>query len=104
MTIGLAGAIEDAIRHRFEKIFQNDDAILAAVTLPKFKLKWVESQSKKDLYKHMLIQKMRSTVANNEVTVVEDSQTQTAQSTRDKKDDFYDFKSNDESTPQCTVE
>jgi len=38
MTIGLTGAIENAIRHRFEKVFQNDDAILAAVTLPKFKL------------------------------------------------------------------
>jgi len=67
MTIGLAGAIEDATRHRFKKVFQNDDAILTAVTLPKFKLKWVESQSKKDLYKQMLIQKMRSTAANNEV-------------------------------------
>ena len=104
MTIGLAGAIEATIRHRFEKVFQNDDAILAAVTFPKFKLKWVEGQSKKDLYKQMLIQKIRSIVANNEVTIVEDSQTQAAQSTRDKKDDFYDFKSDDESTPQCTVE
>ena len=44
MTIGLAGAIEDAIRHHFEKVFQNSNAILAAVTSPKLiKLKWVES-------------------------------------------------------------
>ena len=44
MTIGLAGAIEDAIRHHFEKDFQNSNAILAAVTSPKLiKLKWVES-------------------------------------------------------------
>ena len=56
MIIGLAGAIEDAIRHHFEKMFQNDSAILAAVTSQKFKLKWVESQNNKDLYKQMLIQ------------------------------------------------
>ena len=43
MTCGLAGAIEDAIRYRFENVFQNDSAVLAAVTLPKFKHKWVES-------------------------------------------------------------
>ena len=44
MTIGLVGAIEDAIRHHFEKVFQNINAILVAVTSPKFiKLKWVES-------------------------------------------------------------
>ena len=41
MTCGLVRAIEDAIRYRFEKVFQNDGAILAAITLPKFKLKWV---------------------------------------------------------------
>ena len=44
MTIGLAGAIEDAIRHHFEKDFQNSNAILAAVTSPKLiKLNLVES-------------------------------------------------------------
>jgi len=48
MTIGLAGAIENAIRHHFQKVFQNDNDIIAAITFPKFKLKWVESQSKKD--------------------------------------------------------
>ena len=33
MTFGLAGAIEDAIRHHFEKVFQKDKAILAAPSL-----------------------------------------------------------------------
>ena len=104
LTIGLAGAIEDAIEHLFEKVFQNDNAILAAVTLPKFKLKWVESQNKKDLYKQMLIQRMRSLAADNEHTVIQDSQDQMVQSTRNKKDDFYDFESDDESTSESGVE
>ena len=51
----------------------------------------------------MLIQQMRS-LAANEVTVVQDSQDQMVQSTRNKKDDFYDFKSDDESTSDSGVE
>jgi len=47
MTIGLAGAIENVIRHHFQKVFQNDSAIITTITLPKFKLKWVEYQSKR---------------------------------------------------------
>ena len=47
MTVGLAGCIEDAIRTRLQKVFNDDDAIIAAITVPKFKLKWVETQSKK---------------------------------------------------------
>ena len=103
MTCGLAGAIKDSIRFRFEQVFQNDSAILAAVTSPKFKLKWVESQSTKDLYKQMLLQEMRSLATDIEVTIVQDSQDEMAESTRSKKDDFYDFKSDDESSPESNV-
>jgi len=39
-------------------IFETEDPILAAVVLPTFKLKWVESQKKKDEYKQMLLQAM----------------------------------------------
>ena len=87
MTIGLAGAVEDDIRDRFQKVFQNDNAIIAAITLPTFKFKWVELQSKKDLYKQMLIQEMRSH-ATDEVVAVQKSQDQP---TKKNKDDFYDF-------------
>ena len=58
MTVGLVDCIENAIKHRFHNIFGNDDSILAAIVLPKFKLKWVESQRKKDDYKQMLLQAM----------------------------------------------
>ena len=46
MTVGLVDCIENAIKHHFHNIFEND-SILAAIVLPKFKLKWVESQRKK---------------------------------------------------------
>ena len=88
MTIGLPGAIEEAIRHRFRIAFQNDSDIIAAITLSKFRLKWVDSQSSKDLYKQMLIQEMQLYqlhAADNEVTIVEESQYQASQTTGHKK-------------------
>ena len=85
-------------------MFQNDNAILAAVTLPKFKCKLVESQNNKDLYvQQILIQQMSSLAADDEITVVQDLQDQTAQSPQNKKDDFYDFKSDDEFTSESGV-
>ena len=35
MTIGLAGAIEDAIRYHFQKVLNDNDAIIVAITVPK---------------------------------------------------------------------
>ena len=63
----------------------------------------MESQNTKDLYKQMLLQEMRSLAADIAVTVVQDSQDEMATSTRSKKDDFYDLKSDDESTPESNV-
>jgi len=33
MTIGLACAIEDATQHHFPKVLNDDDAIIAAITV-----------------------------------------------------------------------
>ena len=98
MTVGLAGCIEDAIRIRFQKVFNDDNVIIVAITVPKFKLKWVETQSQKDRYKQMLIQEMRSHAAGNDAIVVEEMQAEK------KKDDFYDFQSDEESDSQGNVE
>ena len=59
MTTGLADVVESSIKKRFRKVFDSKDAIIAAVTSPKFKLKWVESQETKNKYKQMLLDEMR---------------------------------------------
>ena len=55
MTTGLAFSLEDAINQYFKKVLDLKDAIISAITLPKFKLKWVELQTKKDRYMQILI-------------------------------------------------
>ena len=95
MTTGLVDCIENAIKHRFQRIFEHNDPILAAVVLPKFKLNWVESQ---DEYKLMLLQVMQE-CADDEAIVTPESQEE-SQKARNKKDDFYEFKSDDKSSSQ----
>ena len=48
MITGLAYAAEDSIIRHFSAVFDSKNAIISAMTLPKFKLKWVEEQVKKD--------------------------------------------------------
>ena len=55
MTTDLAQTVQSAIVKRFSNIFDSKDAIIAAVTSPKFKLKWVESQEQKDTYRQIMI-------------------------------------------------
>ena len=57
MTIGLAHAVESSIKKRFSHIFYSN-AIIAALILPKFKLKWVDSQEQKDAYKQMMVDEL----------------------------------------------
>ena len=62
MTTGLVYAVENSIKQRFSGIFDSKNAIISAMTLPKFKLKWVEIQSKKDQYTQMLLDEMRQCI------------------------------------------
>lgn len=103
MTTGLAFSLEDAINRRFEKVLDSKDAIISAITLPKFKLKWVELQTKKDRYTQMLIDEMRLYAEANDSNEAEDvngGQKEKAS----KKKDFYEFDSDEESTSCDTVE
>jgi len=59
MTTGMAFSVEDAIKRCFEKVLDSKVAIISAITLPKFKLKWVELQVTKDRYTQMLIDEIR---------------------------------------------
>ena len=68
----MALSLEDTINRRFEKVVDSKNAIISAVTLRKFKLKWVESQAKKDHYTQMLINKMQLYAESNDSSEAED--------------------------------
>ena len=100
VTLGLAVCIDGSIKQRFSKIFESKDAIVAAISLPKFKLKWVEELAKKDQYKQMFIDEMRK--YNDEVAVVEERSVEP--NTASQKKDFYEFDSDEEQSSRDPVE
>jgi len=101
MTTGLAYAIEDSIKQHFSGIFDSKNAIISAMTLPKFKLKWAELQSKKDQYTQMLFDEMGLCAIDD--VVVEDDDSKVKDDTNEKHD-FYEFDSDEEPTMRDTLE
>ena len=60
MTAALPGAIVAAVRRRFAGILDSKDAVLAAVSLPKFKLRWVkQEEARRDHIKLLLTAECR---------------------------------------------
>ena len=68
--VGLVDSIDSAIRQHFSALFDSHDAIVAAVASPKFKLRWVEAQEKKDWYKQIQLDEM-CLFRNEEIQVIE---------------------------------
>ena len=92
MTTGLAQTVQSAIVKQFSNIFDSKDAIIAAVTSPKFKLKWVESQEQKDTYRQIMIDELYLHESASEVVIEEEHATQA----QNKRKDFYEFDTEDE--------
>ena len=99
-TLGLAICIEDSIQQHFSRVFESRDAILSAISYPKFKLKWVEGQVKKDQYKHMFINEMRK--YDDEMSIVENRNPEPDIATQKK--DFYEFESDEGESSRDSVE
>ena len=88
---------------RFSHVFDSKEAIIAALPSPKFKVKWVDLQEKKDAYKQMMIDELH---ALESVTVSEEDGRSGLNTTQhnEKKRDFYEFDTDDDEQTEDDVE
>ncbi|KAJ8398201.1 hypothetical protein AAFF_G00430450 [Aldrovandia affinis] len=61
MTAGLPDSIVQAIQTRFAGVLDNKDALLAAVSCPKFKLRWLRDEGRRKQVKELLTAECRTT-------------------------------------------
>uniref|UniRef100_A0A3B4ALI7 HAT C-terminal dimerisation domain-containing protein n=1 Tax=Periophthalmus magnuspinnatus TaxID=409849 RepID=A0A3B4ALI7_9GOBI len=93
--------LPDAIKSRFADVLDSKDAILAAVTLPKLKLRWLRSQELKDKAKASLLAELFYLDENQQPGT--SKSTRHLSSTEAKEDEFFFFEE-DEGDTSATAE
>ncbi|XP_041825556.1 uncharacterized protein LOC121629822 [Melanotaenia boesemani] len=100
ILVDLPEAIVVAIKTRFAEVLESENAILAAVSLPRFKLRWLRTQDKKDKAKARLLAECRKGAQDeDQQTGTTSTSTHTSSTT---EDDFFAF--DDEDDTSATAE
>ncbi|KAL3991392.1 C-C motif chemokine 4 [Sarotherodon galilaeus] len=89
LTASLPDIIVKAIKVRFSSMMDNKEALLAAVTLPKFKLRWIREEEKKDMVRVMLTTECRG------LSLEDQQPAQDHKNPANSTDDFFSFEEDD---------
>ncbi|XP_025760049.1 uncharacterized protein LOC109199633 [Oreochromis niloticus] len=89
LTASLPDIIVKAIKVRFSSMMDNKEALLAAVTLPKFKLRWIREEEKKDMVRAMLTTECRG------LSLEDQQPAQDHKNPANSTDDFFSFEEDD---------
>ncbi|CAI5694081.1 unnamed protein product [Oreochromis niloticus] len=89
LTASLPDIIVKAIKVRFSSMMDNKEALLAAVTLLKFKLRWIREEEKKDMVRAMLTTECRG------LSLEDQQPAQDHKNPADSTDDFFSFEEDD---------
>ncbi|KAL7857120.1 hypothetical protein SRHO_G00160190 [Serrasalmus rhombeus] len=90
-----------AIKARFTEVLDSDSALLAAVTLPRFKLRWLRTQERKDKAKAELLAVCRASVRNE--VQQKGTSTTTPTCTNSTVEDSFDDEDDNSATAESQV-
>ncbi|KAL4008630.1 hypothetical protein ACER0C_002482 [Sarotherodon galilaeus] len=97
ILVELPDAVVQAVKTRFAHVLGSEDALLAAVTLSKFKLRWLHDQARKDLAKARLLVECRKLLPEQDQLQPGTSATNTTQHPgSSKEDEFFSFEENED--------
>lgn len=88
-----------AIKTRFSEVLESETAILAAVTLPRFKLRWLRTQERKDNAKASLLEECRKIAQDEDQLTGTNAPTRSLSSTCSSfEDEFFSFEVEEETS------
>ncbi|KAL7857392.1 hypothetical protein SRHO_G00162910 [Serrasalmus rhombeus] len=85
----LPEAVVKAIKTRFAEVLQSETAVLAAVTLPRFKLRWLRTQERKDNAKASLLAVCRRITKDEDQPTGTNAPTHHLSTNSATEDDFF---------------
>ncbi|XP_017537847.2 uncharacterized protein LOC108411002 [Pygocentrus nattereri] len=94
----LPEAVVKAIKARFAEVLQSETAVLAAVALPRFKLRWLRTQERKDNAKASLLAECRRITKDEDQPTGTNAPTHHLNTNSATEDDFFSFEEEEDNS------